>query len=297
MSRVATIGTFDGIHRGHCMVIDMVKHIANQQDMSPCVFVFANHPLEIIAPERVPAKLMSFDSQLEMFMQLGVEAVPIHFNEEMRKMSAFQYMEFIRNEYDVRMLVVGHDNRFGSNRNENIEQYKSYGQELGIDVIAAPALPNVSSTIIRNLISTGDIRHANDKLGYFYTIEGIVEHGKHLGTTIGFPTANLRLLDNLRLVPANGVYAAIVKMPDKKQYGAMVNIGHCPTVNSQCRSRTIEINIFNFSADIYGNKISLSFVDFMRKERKMNGIDDLRCQLSLDRENAKKILENTKIGK
>ena len=289
--RVATIGTFDGVHCGHRVVVDEVKRIACERNLIPTVFAFANHPLEIVAPERVPAKLMSFEAQLRFFETLSVEVVPIYFNEELRRMQSREYMQFIRNEYDVEVLVVGYDNRFGCNRDEGFEQYASHGREIGMEVIEAPEMKGVSSTIIRKLLEEGEVAAANEKLGYFYTVSGIVEEGKQLGRTIGFPTANLCLDDCRKLVPANGVYVAKVELSDGRIYGAMVNIGHCPTVEPHCNKRTIEVNIFDFAEDIYGEKMNLSFVDFMRKERKMNSVEELRCQLIKDKEAAQKILK------
>ena len=295
IGRVATIGTFDGVHCGHRMVVDEVKRIAEERNLIPTVFAFANHPLEIVAPERVPAKLMNFETQLKFFKTLCVEVIPIFFNEELRKMSAREYMQFIRNEYDVEVLVVGYDNRFGCNRNEGFEQYAAYGKEIGIEVVEAQEMKDVSSTIIRKLLEQGEVETANEKLGYLYTLSGIVEHGKHLGSTIGFPTANLRSDEYRKLMPANGVYAAIVELSDGQRYGAMVNIGHCPTLEPNCSKRTIEVNIFDFSRDIYGERMNLSFVGFMRKERKMHSVEELRLQLIEDKEAAQKILKKAGI--
>lgn len=290
--RVATIGTFDGVHLGHRMVLDMVLDIASQRNLKPAVFAFASHPLEVIAPDRVPEKLMDFSAQQKAFAEMKIETFPIHFNEQLRNMTAFDYMKLLRDKYDVQILVIGYDNRFGRDRESGFEDYKNFAGQLGIEVVQAPEMKEVSSSIIRKLLREGRVEEANEKLGYEYSISGIVEHGKELGATIGFPTANLSP-DNLRrLVPGDGVYAAKVVLPDGEVCGAMVNIGHRPTICDGRTYRSIEANIFDFSGDIYGKMLTLQFVAFMRKERKMESLDALRDLLMSDRETARKILKS-----
>ena len=228
--RITTIGSFDGIHCGHRLVVDMLLSTAQERGLTPSVFAFAQHPLEIIDPSRTPPKLMTFERQQATFKALGLEVFPIYFTAEMRRMTSSEYMRMLHADYDVDVLVIGFDNRFGSDRESTIDDYRKAAAEIGIEVIQAPQMPDISSTIIRNLISNGDIEQANHKLGYHYPLTGIVEHGKELGHTIGFPTANLRPDDDRKLVPANGVYAAIAILPDGSRHGAMVNIGHRPTI-------------------------------------------------------------------
>lgn len=294
-SRVATIGTFDGVHRGHLAVVGMLKDIAANRNLIPTVFAFAGHPLEVIAPERVPAKLMTFEAQKNMFANLGVEVIPIYFDESIRTLSARQYMEMIRDRYGVRVLVVGYDNRFGCNRSEGFCDYERYGKELQIEVLQAPEITGVSSTIIRRLIEAGNVAEANEKLGYTYSLEGKVEHGRHLGSTIGFPTANMAIADMRRLIPGDGVYAAEVLLADGKRRGAMVNIGHRPTIDDGRTHKSIEVNIFDFVGDIYGQEIKLMFVEFMRKEYRMNSLEELKNRLIQDRAEAQKILQKRKL--
>lgn len=283
LRRVATIGSFDGVHTGHRVVLNRVLEIASERGLTPSVFAFAEHPLEVIDPSRTPPKLMTFDQQQVAFERLGLEVFPIRFNEDIRKMTSSEYMQMLHNQYNVDILVTGYDNRFGSDRQSCFEDYCRFASTIGIEVIQTPEIPDVSSTIIRKLIAEGNINEANHKLGYFYALTGIVEHGKELGKTIGFPTANLRPIDSKQLTPADGVYAAFAVTPDGTLHGAMVNIGHRPTIRDGRTYRSIEANIFDFDEDIYGCKITLKFVEFMRKEIKMSSIDELRFQLLADR--------------
>ena len=177
------------------------------------------------------------------------------------------------------VIPIGFDNRFGSDRESTIDDYRKAAAEIGIEVIQAPQMPDISSTIIRNLISNGDIEQANHKLGYHYPLTGIVEHGKELGHTIGFPTANLRPDDDRKLVPANGVYAAIAILPDGSRHGAMVNIGHRPTIRDGRTYRSIEANIFDFDGDLYGKHLTLSFHRFLRGETKFPSLEALKEEI------------------
>lgn len=288
--RITTIGSFDGIHCGHRLVIDMLLTTAEERGLSPSVFAFAQHPLEVIDPSRTPPKLMTFERQQATFKALGLEVFPIYFTPEMRRMTSSEYMRMLHADYDVDVLVIGFDNRFGSDRESTIDDYRKAAAEIGIEVLQAPRMPDVSSTIIRHLIQEGNIMQANQKLGYYYPLTGIVEHGKELGQTIGFPTANLRPNDDRKLVPANGVYAAIATLADGTRRGAMVNIGHRPTIRDGRTYRSIEANIFDFNDNLYGKSITLEFVCLMRQERQFKSIDELKAQLAADKENAIRIL-------
>ncbi len=291
LQRVATIGTFDGVHLGHLLVLDTVKKEALCRGMRPAVFAFASHPLEVIAPERVPEKLMDFSAQTEFFNRLEIESFPIHFDEKLRNMTAFDYMRFLRDEYSVAVLVVGYDNRFGKDRESDFDDYQCFARQLGMEVVRAKEMKEVSSSIIRRLLRDGQIVEANKKLGYRYSLTGIVVHGNHLGRTIGFPTINMQLIDSKRLVPANGVYAVEIELTDGTLFGGMLNIGHRPTICDDRICKSIEANIFNFDGDLYGQTITLHFVAFMRNEKKMSSIDALRCQLEDDRQFARQLLE------
>ena len=290
--KVATIGTFDGVHCGHRIVLEQVLSIASSTGLAPFVYAFAEHPLEIIDPSRVPPKLMTFEAQCRKFEQLGLNIHPIRFNEELRNMTSSDYMQELHDRHLVDTLVIGYDNKFGHDRDSSFEDYQRFAGKIGLNLIKAEELPDVSSTIIRRLITEGKIEEANKKLGYLYPLHGIVKHGKELGQTIGFPTANLHPDDHKKLIPANGVYAAFAITPDGQRHGAMVNIGHRPTIRDGRTYRSIEANIFDFNDNLYGKSITLEFVCLMRQERPFKSIDELKTQLVADKENAIKILSN-----
>lgn len=290
--RVATIGTFDGVHKGHLIVLDQVLSIAHERALSPAVFAFAGHPLEIIDPARVPPKLMTFDEQCQKFKSLGIETFPIHFTPQLREISSADYMKFLHDDHNVEVLVIGYDNKFGHDRNSSFDDYRLQASKIGIEVIKADEMPMVSSTIIRRLISDGRIAEANEKLGYLYPLTGIVEHGKELGRTIGFPTANLHPTDHQKLIPQNGVYAAFAITPDGMRRKAMINIGHRPTIRDGRTHQSIEANIFDFDDNLYNQTITLEFVEFMRTEVRMNSIEELTQRLIDDRKRALQILSS-----
>lgn len=288
--RVTTIGTFDGIHRGHLVVLNQVLSIAQERNLEPAVFAFAEHPLEVIDSSRVPLKLMTFDEQCQRFKALGLNTFPIHFTRQLSEMSSADYMRLLHEHHNVDVLIIGYDNKFGHDRSSTFDDYRRYASEIGIEVIKAIEMPQISSTIIRRLIADGKIEEANEKLGYFYPMTGIVEHGKELGRTIGFPTANLHPDDSRKLIPQNGVYAAIATMPDGSRHGAMVNIGHRPTIRDGRTHQSIEANIFDFDDNLYNRTIKLEFVAFMRNELRLNSIEELRSLLIADKKQATHIL-------
>ena len=199
---------------------------------------------------------------------------------------------FLYNHYNIRALVIGYDHRFGHNRSEGFDDYERYGQELGIEVILAHAYIDkdvaVSSSVIRQLLSEGNVSEAASCLGYDYFLNGIVVSGYRVGRKIGFPTANLRVDDPDKLVPSDGVYAVRVTVAGQS-YGGMLSIGYRPTM-ANGTDRSIEVNIFNFHSDIYEQYICLSFVRYLRPELKFDSIDELIAQLHKDKEIASRYL-------
>lgn len=294
--RIATIGTFDGLHIGHRSVIQTLIRIGREQSLQPVVFAFANHPLDIIAPQRRPGRLQDVSEQQRMLHLMGVEVQPIHFTPELMKTTSRQYMQMLHDKYDVRAMVIGYDNRFGHDREAGFDDYLRYGREIGIEVFKAPEMPGVSSSAIRKMLSTGDVGSAARALGYNYNIAGTVVHGKELGRTIGFPTANINPADPARLIPANGVYACTVKLHDNTMHGAMANIGHCPTVQQHPGKQSIEVNIFDFDGNLYGQTIELSFVARLRNEMQLPSVDALKQQLQRDKLQTELILKGSTIN-
>lgn len=287
--RVATIGTFDGVHTGHRLVLDTLRREADSRRLFPAVFVLDRHPLELIAPDRAPRRLMDSGEKEQMITDLGFDVFNVRFTEETRALDSEAYMRRLRDTFGVGVLVVGHDNRFGHDLEADIDTYREHGKKLGIVVVEAPVAEGVSSTVIRNLIADGDVSAAAEKLGRNYTLSGEVVPGNKLGRTLGFPTANLQPLDALRLVPGRGVYAAMAGAPDGKNYPAMVNIGVRPTV-ADSGADVIEAHLIGFDSDLYGKKLTLSFVDRIRPERQFASTVELAAQLAADRDTTLKLL-------
>lgn len=287
---VATIGMFDGVHRGHRFVIDQLKSGASELGLQSMVVTF-DHTLrcgEILTP---------LDEKLLLLSQTGVERVEVlPFTDALRRMTAREFMErVLRRQLDVRALLIGYDNRFGHNREEGYADYVRYGQELGVEVRQLPplgmenGLSQVSSSAIRQMLAAGHVREVADMLSYPYTILGHVEHGEHIGTRLGFPTANLALSEPRQLIPAPGVYAVKVRIghSDVLSHG-MMNIGCRPTFDGG--RQTLEVHIFQFHANLYGQRLMVSFVDRLRDERRFADEEALKSQLAADREAAEAIL-------
>lgn len=296
-SAVAAIGTFDGVHKGHLTVIDKLKEIAAEKDVDPIVITFDCHPLTIIAPERTPSSITSTEKKCELLRGAGVMALVMHFDREMRETTARDWMRRLHDEYGVVGLVVGYDNTFGSDGvTLSIADYKRIGAELGIEVVEAPFVAGISSSAIRKAIIAGDIDRATSMLGRYYSLSGTVVTGNRLGRTIGFPTANILPQPELT-IPANGVYAAIVVLPDGSRRQAVVNIGTRPTVR-RGDQLTVEAHIIDFDGDLYGQPVSLIFRKRLRDEMKFKSIEALRQQIEKDRDAAKVFLSDaTKSGK
>lgn len=288
-----TIGTFDGVHLGHKSVVSRLKELAALRGRRPVVFVFSNHPLEIINPAKMPRQLMSYEEKAEALRRLGVDVEPIHFTEKLRTLTSAQYMLLLRDHHNVKGLLLGYDNGFGSDRQSGIEQYIESGRCLGIEVERAPELPGVSSSIVRNLLHDGLISHAASLLGRPYSITGRIVSGQQIGRTIGFPTANVAPLYKYKLIPAHGVYAALATINgDASPLPAVVNIGVRPTVAEPDAEPTIEAHILGFQGDIYNRNLRLDFVDRIRDERKFDSLEELTSQIRRDSDKAKEILSH-----
>lgn len=283
-----TIGTFDGVHRGHHVVLDTLKREAKKQGLQAVAISFDRHPLELVAPERAPGNLTSTERKVNLIRQEGVEPLILPFNEQLRGMRAYEWLDYIHRKYDVRLLVAGYDNTFGSDGIDmSIADYKTMGEAIGIDVIAAPEEEGVSSSAVRKAVKRGDIATANALLGHRAELEGRVMPGFHVGHEIGFPTANLQVSPRA-VMPASGAYAALAFVDDStKGYPAMVNIGNRPTFQGTIKESghlTVEAHIIGLNEEIYGKKVRLEFIDRLRDERKFGSVEELKEQLKKDRE-------------
>ena len=298
---VATIGFFDGVHRGHRFLIEQVCRVAAARGLASSVITFPVHPRKVMQPGFHPELLTTCDEKVALLAGTGIDyCVMLDFTLDLACLSAKQFMAILKDKCRVQALVIGYDHRFGHNRSEGFEDYVRYGKEIGIEVIRAKAYtsnieignePNipVSSSLIRKLLHEGEVSLAAHCLKYEYFLDGIVVGGYQVGRKIGFPTANLRVDDPDKLIPADGVYAVWVTF-DGKTYMGMLNIGVRPTIDNG-PNRTIEVNILHFHSDIYDKFIRLTFVKRTRPELKFSSIDELITQLHKDAEETETILK------
>lgn len=279
--RVATVGTFDGLHRGHRKVLDTVKRLAGERGSQPMVVCFDRHPLETVAPHRAPGLITLPSHRTNALYRDGFEIFTIEFKPEVARLTAEEWLTLMRDEHGVDTLVIGYDNTFGSDGvGMSIADYQHLGRRLGIEVVEAPILPGVSSSAIRRHLAGGRLDEAADMLGRPFTLTGKVVHGKHLGTQLGFPTANLQLSYRAQL-PADGVYSAEAFLPDGSVRRAVVNIGNCPTVD-HTPQHTVEAHIIGLDEDIYGSRLTLKFLRRLRDERKFSSLAELTTQIRQD---------------
>ena len=290
-SRIAVVGTFDGVHQGHKFLLQVLNDEVRKCGMESTVITFAQHPLATIRPHDIPPMLSTLDERLAHIADCGVEcSIVLDFNEQLQQMTAREFLEMVSRNYGVKMLIMGFNTQFGKDRIKGVEQYRAIGEEVGVEVIQAPEYGRgVCSSAIRQYILGGKITEANEALGYCYTLCGKVVKGKQLGRTIGFPTANIEVKDDKKLIPATGVYVVNVNIPHlDKTYRGMLNIGRRPTVDVANAPLSIEAHIIDFEGDIYNKEISVEFVKFIRKERPFPTLDALIEQLTLDRQEAMK---------
>lgn len=288
MKKAVTIGTFDGVHRGHRLVLDTLKKEAETRGLQPVAITFDRHPLELVAPDRAPGNLMSTERKAEMIRREGVEPLVLPFTEQLRSMRAYEWLDYIHRKYDVKLLVAGYDNTFGSDGIDmSIADYKAMGEAIGIEVISATEEEGVSSSAVRKAVKAGEIEKASSLLGHRPELEGRVAPGFHVGHEIGFPTANLQVSSRI-VMPASGVYAALAFIEGtEKGYPAMVNIGYRPTFEGTTKESThltVEAHIIGMEDELYGKTVRLELIDRLRYERKFSSVDELVGQLERDRE-------------
>ena len=290
MGYVATIGMFDGVHLGHQFVLHHVVETAREQGLQSMAITFD----QTMPRDQV---LTSLSSKRLLLSKTGIDRIEVlQFTDELRQMTAREFMQqVLRDQLDVKILLTGYDNRFGHNREEGFVDYVRYGQELGIEVKSLPPAPSkgrgrtISSSFIRQLLTEGHVGKASEGLGYPYTILGRVEHGEHVGTQLGFPTANLVPVDEKQLIPAAGAYAVKVRMENSVEWKhGMMNIGMRPTFNGH--KRTLEVHIFRLNEDLYGQQLLVSFVERLREEQRFENVETLINQLQQDAVLAEQIL-------
>lgn len=293
-SCVATIGFFDGLHKGHKFLIDQVKRTAAEENKISAVITFPIYPRKVLHPDFNPELLSTLEERMGHLQDTGIdECFLIPFTFELSQLSAYDFMyKVLKRQCNVSTLVIGYDHRFGHNRSEGFNDYVRFGEKLGIEVLQAKALQLsdfvVSSSVCRSFLLSGEVGKAAECLGYFYSLSGYVISGYKVGRTIGFPTANLHITDKDKLIPARGVYAVKVILRGVF-YKGMLNIGSRPTINNG-DELSIEVNILGFSGDIYQEFLRIEFVSLLREEIKFPSVKCLVEQLHRDRAIVERII-------
>ncbi len=290
--RIASIGMFDGVHVGHRRLIDFMKTEGEKRGLTPTAVTFADHPLRVVRPADAPPLLCSAERKVALLNRAGIsDVVMLDFNERLRHLKAREFLRLLHDQYKVHALVIGFNHHVGSDRVGSLEEYRAIGREVGIEILAAPEFmlngETVSSSKVRSLLMQSRLDKANELLTNPFSIVGRVIDGKHLGRSIGFPTANIEPVAEGQLIPPTGVYAALVTTPDGVERQAMVNIGFRPTVSGGEATPTlsIEANIFDWLGYIYGEEVTVQFLKYIRKEKKFSSLDKLKSAISAD-ENA-----------
>lgn len=279
---VATIGMFDGVHCGHQFVLRHVVEEARRRGILSMAVTF---------DKQAPQTLTPLDEKLQLLSKTGLDHIEVlPFTPALKQMTARQFMELLKERYHVCVLLTGYDNRFGHNRTEGFDDYVRYGQELDIEVAQLPAEGTVSSSRVRQLLLEGCVVEASRCLGHPYTILGHVTHGEHIGTQLGFPTANIQPNSAYQLIPAAGAYAVRVRLEGcQEQKHGMMNIGCRPTFNGQ--QTTMEVNIFGLNEDLYDRQVSVSVVGRLRDEQRFDSSAALKEQLQRDVLQAEQLLK------
>lgn len=290
---VATIGTFDGVHRGHIALFEQLNALSRELNTSSMVVTFSPHPAEVLAPESTPPYLVTECTKLKLIKQYATEHIlTLPFSHDMARMSAEDFLRYLRDSHYVRAILLGYDHQFGRGANQTFDEYCALGSRLGISIYRASALWDgdspVSSTRIRQLLSSTQTQEANRLLGRSFEIEGEVIGGMKIGRLIGYPTANISPIDSRVLVPSDGVYAARICVGEST-YTGMLYIGKRPTLNGE--HRTIEINIFDFSANLYDKLVRLQIEAYIRGDMKLPSLDALRVQIQQDEQQIRRYFQ------
>lgn len=284
---IVTIGTFDGVHIGHKLILEKLIQNAKERDCESVVLTFFPHPRMVLQESSDVKLINTIEEKSELIGNIGIENLIIHpFDQKFSRLTAEEFVKTILVDLlNIKKIIIGYDHRFGRNRTANIDDLIVYGKQYDFEVeqISAQEINDnaVSSTKIRNAILEGNISLANKYLGYNYTFSGEVVKGKQLGRTIGFPTANIQIKESYKLIPKNGVYIVKSNYDGNTIFG-MMNIGNRPTVNGE--NQTIEVNFFDFDEDIYNKIISIEILDFIREEQKFDSLDSLKSQLNKDQQ-------------
>lgn len=303
---VATIGFFDGVHKGHRFVIDNLKSVATVKECESMLITFERHPRLVVHSDWQPQLLTTLEERIQLLAQTGVDMlVVLRFDEAMAALSARDFMsKVLHDDLCVTTLLTGYDNRFGHDRSAGFDDYVAFGKQVGIEVMQSVALDvdqyRVSSSVIRRLLTDGDVSEAAHCLGRYYSLTGMVVHGEQVGRRIGFPTANVLPDNDERLVPASGVYAVLVDLFNNSDNSnpncpsistplfGMMNIGTRPTFG--VHHPTLEVNLLDFAGDVYGQRLRIRFVERLRSEQRFENPDALVAQIEKDCQQVRALL-------
>ncbi len=292
---VVTLGTFDGVHKGHQKIIEKLVQSAQQSSCESLVLTFFPHPRMVLQDQNEIKLLSTIDERIQLLESLGIDSVVVHpFDQEFSRLSAEEFVETVLvQHFNIQKIIIGYDHRFGRNRTANIDDLRTFGEKFGFEVeeISAQEINDVSisSTKIRTALLEGNIETANSYLGHPYSLNGNVVTGKGLGKTIHFPTANLKPDADYKLIPKNGVYV-VQSLLDGQMLQGMMNIGINPTVDGTQQS--IEVHFLNFNASLYHKNLTIQIWHRLRDEIKFDSVSDLQKQLELDKQATLAFFEN-----
>ena len=285
---ILTLGTFDGVHIGHKKILERVTQNTGD-DSESLVLTFFPHPRMVLEEKSEVKLLNTLSEKIALLEKTGLENLVIHpFDETFSRLSAHEFVKTVLvDQFRIQKIIIGHDHRFGRNRTANIDDLITFGKQYDFEVeqisVQEIEAVSVSSTKIRKALQEGNMALSNEYLGYDYFLSGSIVKGKQLGRTLGFPTANLKIEENYKLIPRNGVYIVQSTIHQKTVFG-MMNIGYNPTVAGEHLS--VEIHYFDFDADMYGYEISVSILQFLRPEQKFESVALLKEQLEKDKKTA-----------
>ena len=292
---ILTLGTFDGVHVGHRKILEKLTQNVENGKYESLVLTFFPHPRMVLKGKSDIKLLNTISEKIELLEKIGIENLVIHpFDEKFSELTAEEFVKTVLiDQFHIQKIIIGHDHRFGKNRTANIDDLINFGKQYDFEVeqISVQEINDVSisSTKIRTALIEGNMALANDFLGYDYFLTGIITKGKQLGRTIGFPTANIQIQENYKLIPRNGVYVVKSIINHKTVFG-MMNIGFNPTVAGE--NLSIEVHYFDFDTDLYDQEIKVSLLEYLRPEQKFESVDLLKEQLTKDRNSAMNYINN-----
>ena len=291
---IATIGTFDGVHLGHQKILKSLISHSKKQNLNSVLITFDPHPRKVIDPKSKIELINTIEEKINILKILGLDYLIIQeFTESFSNIDAEKFVEILVNELNIKKLIVGYDHRFGKDRSADINDLKVYGKKYGFEIIEISAFDiekiHISSTKIRNSILNGNIEICKKFTGFNFKITGNVIRGMSRGNKIGFPTANIQIIDKNKIIPKNGVYLVCSRIDDKLFYG-MMNIGYNPTFGN--KKKSIEVNFFDYDSNLYEKILDIEFLEYIREEIEFKSIDDLIKKLNQDREYCLKLINS-----